>query len=195
MNKNILVIDDDTRLRELLKKFLTENGFLVVAADSAAKARELLQYLVFDLIVLDVMMPVENGTEFLAKLRATNQTPVLMLTAMAESQHRITGLELGADDYLAKPFEPKELILRINAILKRTKTTNKPAHTNLTTAEENLFNMLLAKRGEPISRAEIAKQSNIEERAVDVQITRLRKKLENPNQIVTVRGKGYKINV
>lgn len=212
---HILVIDDDNRLRSLLKKYLTENGFLVVGADGAAHARELLQTLIFDLIILDVMMPHETGTEFLQKFRSANNTPVLMLTAMGEGADRIKGLELGADDYLTKPFEPKELLLRINSILRRagTKAEQKIGSLilennnlkkdgsiiQLTTAEESLLRQLLENAGKPLTREEIAAKNNIEARAVDVQITRLRKKIEadpkKPVYIQTVRGAGYKLNV
>lgn len=212
---HILVIDDDNRLRGLLKKYLSENGFLVVSASDAANARELLQSLLFDLIILDVMMPQETGMEFLKKFRSSNNTPVLMLTAMGEGQDRIKGLELGADDYLTKPFEPKELLLRINSILRRTGTKAEQKiggfileNNNLkkdgeiiqlTTAEENLLRQLLESAGKALSREEIAARNNIEERAVDVQITRLRKKIEadpkKPVYIQTVRGAGYKLNV
>jgi two-component system phosphate regulon response regulator OmpR len=193
---HILVIDDDSRLRALLRKFLTESGFLVVGAESATSGREHLKYLEFDLIVLDVMMPRENGTEFLRKLRENSNIPVLMLTAMNEGTDRINGLELGADDYLAKPFEPKELVLRINSILKRSRAVqNSKIETigNLTTAEDKLLELLTANPNKAISRAEIALKSDIDERAVDVQIARLRKKLSNPGQIQTVRGEGYKL--
>ena len=194
---HILVVDDDNRLRALLRKFLTESGYMVVGAESAHTAREHLAYMQFDLIVLDGMMPKETGFDFLKKLRTTSDIPVLMLTAMGESADRITGLENGADDYLTKPFEPKELVLRINSILKRT---TKPVESKtsdyadgLTTAEENLLSLLMAQLNKPISRAEIAAKSNIDERAVDVQIARLRKKLKNSNAIQTVRGEGYKL--
>lgn len=193
---HILVVDDDTRLRALLRKYLTDNGFLVVSAESAASAREQLKYLSFDLVLLDVMMPQETGIEFLKKLRAKSQVPVLMLTAMAEGNDRINGLEQGADDYLTKPFEPKELVLRINSILKRVKPVSAikvETSGNLTTAEQHLLGQLTSQPNQAITREEIAKKNGIDERAVDVQIARLRKKLVNPNQIQTVRGSGYKI--
>ncbi len=193
---HILVVDDDNRLRALLRKFLTESGFMVVGAESAHTAREHLAYMQFDLIVLDGMMPKETGFDFLKKLRTTSDIPVLMLTAMGESADRISGLENGADDYLTKPFEPKELVLRINSILKRTqpvKGIKVETSGNLTTAEENLLELLSANMNRAISRAEISQKYGIDERAVDVQIARLRKKLTNPNQIQTVRGEGYKL--
>ena len=193
---NILIIDDDNRLRELLKKYLAENGFVVATAENPIKAREILDYLEFDLIILDGMMPHETGAQFLAKFRPQNKTPILMLTAMGEAEQRINGLELGADDYLVKPFEPKELLLRINSILKRSqikKLFQINTISALTAAEQNLIDTLAANLGNPTSRAEIAAKSKIDERAVDVQITRLRKKLVNPNQIQTVRGEGYKL--
>ena len=194
---HILVVDDDNRLRALLRKFLSENGFLVVGAESAQTAREHLAYLQFDLIVLDGMMPKETGIEFLKKLRQKSDIPVLMLTAMGEGAERINGLEHGADDYLTKPFEPKELVLRINSILKRSvkapEVKTSDLADGLTNAEEKLMGLLLAQINKPISRADIAAKSNIDERAVDVQIARLRKKLKNSNAIQTVRGEGYKL--
>jgi two-component system phosphate regulon response regulator OmpR len=193
---NILIIDDDTRLRSLLKKYLSESGFLTVSAENPVNAREILEYLEFDLIILDRMMPKESGTEFLEKFRQNSQTPVLMLTAMGESSQRIDGLELGADDYLAKPFEPKELLLRIKSILKRQPIA-KPALTinGISTAEETLLNLFIP--GKITSREYLASKLGINERAVDVQINRLRKKIEHdPKKAVyiqTIRGEGYKL--
>ena len=218
---HILVVDDDARLRNLLSRFLSENGFLVTTADNAQEAREVLDYLQYDLIILDVMMPGEDGVSLTRSLKkAANKTPVLLLTALGETEARITGLEAGADDYLPKPFEPRELLLRANAILRRVMTiapkknkqaklgrwtvdTDKGELTDgtdrllLTTVENTLLKALCSKIGEVISREELAALCgmNANERTIDVQITRLRKKLEDdaklPKFIQTVRGKGY----
>ncbi len=197
---HILVVDDDTRLRALIRKFLGENGFVTASAENAAKAREVLQYLKFDLIVLDVMMPNESGIDFLKTLRKTSQIPVLMLTAQNEPQNRIDGLETGADDYLSKPFEPKELVLRIKSILKRQKPKHNFETVGLTANELQLIEILSQKAGNVITRDELAARlGNITARAVDVQITRLRKKIEvdpkKPIYIQSIRGIGYKLNV
>ena len=215
---HILVIDDDTRLRRLLNKYLSDNGFDVTQASNPAEASQALDLFVFDLMIMDIMMPQKNGLEYTKELRdAGVTTPILMLTAMGDSSTRITGLENGADDYLPKPFEPRELVLRINNILKRiaslhpddeiyfgpyryhTKTAElfqNDAPVLLTTAEQDLLKALASKAGETISReelAEILKTDNL--RSIDVQITRLRKKLETdikkPQYIQTVRGQGY----
>lgn len=215
---HILVVDDDTRLRRLLKKYLTENGFIVSQASGAQEAKELLKLFSFSILILDVMMPGQNGQELTKELRANGfETPILMLTAMGDIDNRIIGLEAGADDYLSKPFEPKELLLRINNILKRqiqhevkkevcfgdcvydikTKRLLKnEAPVLLTTAEQDLLNVLVSSLGDAISREDIAlalKSDNL--RAIDVQITRLRRKIETdikkPICIQTVRGMGY----
>lgn len=212
---HILIVDDDARLRKLIKRYLDDNDFVTVTAETAAKAREILQHLKFDLIVLDVMMPSETGREFLNKLRKTSQMPVLMLTAQGETSDRITGLEAGADDYLTKPFEPKELVLRIKSILKRQPKMgirfggydfdpntgvlkNAEKNIHLTSAEELLLKNLATNVA--LTREELAELLKLDSpRAVDVQITRLRKKIEHdpkkPVYIVTVRGSGYKLNV
>ena len=203
---NILVIDDDTRLRGLLKKYLVENGFVVATTENPKKALETLKYLVFDAIVLDQMMPEMTGTEFLQNFRKSSQTPVIMLTANAETTDRITGLELGADDYLAKPFEPKELLLRIKSLLKRTPS---PAlnEVNFGAFSYNKDSKILRKNDEVVSLTtseiellhQLANNSVIgrDDRSIDVQITRLRKKLEDdpkkPIFIQTIRGEGYKL--
>ena len=211
---HILIIDDDERLRRLIKKYLDENGFVAVTARDAVHAREVLQYLIFDLLILDVMMPGESGFAFLKELRETSQIPVLMLTAQGEPHDRISGLEAGADDYLAKPFEPKELSLRIKAILKRLQNEFKFGGftlsygvlkkageiVNLTAAEEKLLKILSEKNGEVANRAELSQQlNNLSERAIDVQINRLRKKIEDnpraPVYIQSVRGKGYRLKI
>ncbi|UAB88908.1 response regulator [Ruegeria sp. SCSIO 43209] len=225
MDAHLLIVDDDERIRDLLKKFLMRSGFLVTAARDAAHARRVLSGLDFDLIVLDVMMPGEDGVSLTRSLRDTHSTPILLLTAKGETEHRIAGLEAGADDYLAKPFEPKELLLRINAILRRMPetpaqdTAAKILHlgpirydiergemwqgedpVRLTATESQLMKIFSAQPGEPISRAKLVEdlgrdKGQAQERAVDVQITRLRRKLEQdpkqPRYLQTVRGAGY----
>lgn len=224
---HILVVDDDTRLRKLLKKFLSENGFRVTLAADATEARARMDGLVFDLTVLDVMMPGETGIELAGALRqqaaARNNgpfaMPILLLSARSETVSRIAGLEAGADDYLGKPFEPKELLLRIQALLRRAQAApGKPARplrigpwladlergelrsvertVLLTSGELALLRLLAAKPGTPISRAELCQRTNAgQERTVDVQITRLRRKFEDdaraPRHLQTVRGQGY----
>jgi two-component system phosphate regulon response regulator OmpR len=222
---HLLIVDDDARIRELLQKFLIRNGFLVSAARDAAQARRLLSGLEFDLIVLDVMMPGEDGVSLTAALRETLTTPILLLTARGETDDRIAGLEAGADDYLVKPFEPKELLLRINAILRRmpaetaVDTGPKVLHlgpvrydieraelwrgeapVRLTATEAQLMRIFAANPGEPVSRTQLVEDlgrdgGQAQERAVDVQITRLRRKIESdprqPRYLQTVRGAGY----
>ncbi|MFY2824268.1 response regulator [Ruegeria sp. MALMAid1280] len=225
MDAHLLIVDDDERIRDLLKKFLMRSGFLVTAARDAAHARRVLSGLDFDMIVMDVMMPGEDGVSLTRTLRETHSTPILLLTARGETEHRIAGLEAGADDYLAKPFEPKELLLRINAILRRMPET--PAQdtatkilnlgpirydvergemwqgeepVRLTATESQLMKIFSAQPGEPISRAKLVEdlgrdKGQAQERAVDVQITRLRRKIEQdpkqPRYLQTVRGAGY----
>lgn len=218
---HILVVDDDTRLRSLLQRFLRENGFLVSVAKNAAEARERLKSYVFNLLIVDIMMPNESGLEFLAKLREDNDVPVILLTAMGETADRIAGLETGADDYLSKPFEPKELVLRIKSILKRApkKTLAKQERLDLglcvydiaskelltkqgqvihiTPVEQSLLSILGQRFGQVFSREKLAEMLGAGQspRSIDVQITRLRKKIEkdskNPRYLQTVRGKGY----
>lgn len=222
---HLLIVDDDERIRGLLQKFLIRNGFLVSAARDAAHARRILSGLDFDLIVLDVMMPGEDGISLTRGIRECSTTPILLLTARAETEDRIAGLEAGADDYLAKPFEPKELLLRINAILRRmpeqTAANSAPKYLNLgpirydteraemwrgedlvrlTSTEIQLMKIFAAKPGAALSRTQLVEElgrdrGQSQERAVDVQITRLRRKLEdNPKQpryLQTVRGAGY----
>jgi len=198
---HILIVDDDNRLRGLIGRYLKENGFIIAAAAGAKNAREVLKFLRFDLIILDVMMPGETGFEFLHELRKTSQIPVLMLTAQNESSDRITGLETGADDYLAKPFEPKELVLRVRAILKRQPQGKFDfAALGLTGAELELMNILAENSGQVIARSALAaKLGGIKERAVDVQVARLRKKLADSAEknlyIQTVRGAGYRLKI
>lgn len=219
--KHILVIDDDNRLRQLLHRYLSQNGFWVSEASNPSEARQMMQDFIFDLFVLDVMMPDENGFEFARWLRENgNHTPILMLTAMAEVQNRIEGLEAGVDDYLAKPFEPKELLLRINSILRRTAMILEKERLNhlhfgncvydierqelskagefipLTPVEAELMRLLVEKIGVEVSRDELADLTKTQnERTIDVQVNRLRKKIEedckNPRYLQTVRGKGY----
>ncbi len=217
---NLLVVDDDDRLRDLLRRYLSDNGFLVATAANAQNARKKLNALDFDLIVLDLMMPGESGLDFAADLRATRGVPVLMLTAMSEPGDRITGLEHGADDYLVKPFEPRELLLRINNVLKRVPkaapppaeirlgdmtfnsvrgdlTDNGGGRVPLTAQEATLMGLLAAKPGQIFTRDELIKRSGgaAGGRAIDVQVTRLRRKFEpdprRPRYLQTARGKGY----
>lgn len=225
MDAHLLIVDDDERIRTLLQKFLMRHGFLVTAARDAAHARRILAGLDFDLIVLDVMMPGEDGLSLTRHLREKMQTPILLLTAKGETDNRIEGLEAGADDYLAKPFEPKELLLRINAILRRMPDTS-VADTapkvlsmgqirydiergelwqgddlvRLTATEVQLMRIFAAQPGAALSRSMLVEElgrdrGQAQERAVDVQITRLRRKIEdNPKQpryLQTVRGAGY----
>ena len=226
---HLLIVDDDERIRALLQKFLIRNGFLVTTARDAARARRLLAGLEFDLIVLDVMMPGEDGITLTRALREDIATPILLLTARGEASNRIEGFEAGADDYLVKPFEPKELLLRINAILRRVPPArvteagpkvlqlgavrydteraelwrgNQPVR--LTATEAALMRIFAAHPGEVISREALVDQlgrdrggtgDQAQERAVDVQITRLRRKIEpdpkRPRYLQTVRGEGY----
>ena len=219
--KHILVIDDDNRLRQLLHRYLSQNGFFVSEAQDPKEARKMMEDFSFDLFVLDVMMPQENGFEFTKWLREREiHTPVLMLTAMGDVQNRIEGLECGVDDYLAKPFEPKELLLRINSILRRTAMILEKERLNqlhfgdclydierrelskngefiaLTPVEADLMHLLVQKIGTEVSREELASLTQTQnERTIDVQVNRLRKKMEeepkNPRYLQTVRGKGY----
>lgn len=225
LDPHLLIVDDDERIRVLLQKFLMKNGFLVSAARDAAHARRVLAGLDFDLIVLDVMMPGEDGVSLTKWVREQGETPVLLLTARSEADDRISGLEAGADDYLAKPFEPKELLLRINAILRRVpKDTQNPETpkvmqlgpvrydlergemwrgediVRLTATEVQLMRIFSSQPGEPISRSKLVEdlgrdKGQAQERAVDVQITRLRRKIEDdprqPRYLQTVRGAGY----
>ncbi len=226
LKPHLLVVDDDERLRQLLSRFLSEHDFLVTTASSASEAREILLHLAYDLIVLDVMMPEEDGLSLTRSLKDNNDhTPVLLLTALGEVESRIAGLEAGADDYLPKPFEPRELLLRVHAILRRqnralqnplrdkneevrigqwtfspTKgelTTDAGDRQTLTQAESTLLKALISRQGMTVSREELAELCGLSaaERTIDVQITRLRRKVENdpklPRYIQTVRGKGY----
>ncbi len=216
---HILVVDDDRRLRELLSLYLMDNGFRVTTAADAAQARARMRGLDFDLLVLDLMMPGENGLDLTQSLRAESTVPILMLTAMGETEDRIKGLERGADDYLPKPFEPRELVLRIRNILYRTDPRGTTAGTiafgdchfdldrgeltrnghlvRLTTTEASLLKSLAQRAGETLNREELRLASGEASsgRAIDVQVTRLRRKIEPdpklPRYLCTVRGKGY----
>ena len=215
---HILVVDDDTRLRGLLRKFLRENGFRVTTSSDATQARQVLEFFEFDLVVLDVMMPGESGLQLTSRLREISDMPILLLTAMGESEDKINGLEIGADDYLSKPFEPRELLARIRSILRRGSPRPEKEEivlgehvydsvrqqlmgpngpVRLTNAEARLLQVLLTNPGNPISREALQQQSRLggSIRAVDVQVTRLRRKIEPdpkvPRYLQTIRGRGY----
>lgn len=215
---HVLVVDDDERIRDLMVRYLSANGFRVTPAQDAAAARAALRGLSFDLILLDVMMPGENGLELARELKQTRPIPICMLTALSETESRIEGLEAGVDDYVAKPFEPRELLLRLRNILKRSDPSSavrddirlgpltfhiargelKRDETpiKLTERERDLLRQFAQRRGLPIQRHELASDGETgSERAVDVQINRLRRKIEadpaNPVYLQTVRGKGY----
>ncbi len=216
---HILIVDDDDRLRALLQKFLSEQGLMVTAASDAAEARRKMEWFDFDLMVLDVMMPGETGLELLASMSNKRHVPVLILSAMAEADDRIAGLEIGAEDYLIKPFEPKELVLRVRSILRRANIEKEKSQTitfgnsvfdlstalleragktvALTSTEAAMLKLLAEHKGSPVSREELSglMAGGASERSVDVQITRLRKKIEEgdgkPVYLQTVRGAGY----
>ena len=218
---HLLVVDDDRRIRDLLSRFLTGEGYRISTADNAAAARAKLSGMSFDLLILDVMMPGETGFEFAKSIRTSSNVPILMLTARDGAESRITGLEIGADDYVAKPFEPRELSLRIASILKRVRPPSAPPPESLrfgefvfhlaraelrkgdtvvrlTDREREMLSMLAATPGETVSRLALAGNGGaVNERAVDVQINRLRRKIErdpaNPLTVQTVRGIGYRL--
>ncbi len=220
---HLLVVDDDRRIRDLLSRFLTAEGYRVTTADNAADARARLNSLHFDLLILDVMMPGESGFDLAKSLRATSSVPILMLTARDETAMRIEGLQIGADDYVAKPFEPRELSLRIGNILKRAQPAAAPAvesvrfgdfvfhiargelrrgeeMVRLTDRERDMLRVLAASPGETVPRLSLAgSDAGANERAVDVQVNRLRRKIErdpaNPLFVQTVRGIGYRLVV
>ncbi len=218
---HILVVDDDNRIRDLVSRFLHDQDFITLTASNSKEAFGLIKFFEFDALVIDVMMPDETGIEFTRRIRNEKiDTPVLLLTALGEVEDRISGLESGADDYLVKPFEPKELVLRLKSILRRTKKkqTHKSGYqigrwffdprfdelkdsenneVRLTSVEANLLRALSESPGSPISREELALRCNLEtgERTIDVQVTRLRRKIEEntkmPKYLQTARGKGY----
>lgn len=222
---HILVVDDDRRLRDLLARFLTENGYRITTAASAADARAKTENFVFDALVLDVMMPGESGFDYARSLRQSSQVPILMLTARADAADRVTGLEIGADDYLPKPFEPRELLLRLGNILKRAVPVESPGSQDtpefvrfgpftyrfdrgelrrddeivrITEREREILTILGSRAGDNVPREELAGSGiAANERTVDVQINRLRRKIEadpaNPGFLQTVRGIGYRL--
>jgi two-component system phosphate regulon response regulator OmpR len=217
--QHLLIVDDDTRIRTLLQRYLSEAGYRVTAAKDAAEARQLMASLDFDFIVLDVMMPGEDGFSLTKAIRETSNVPILLLTARGEAGDRIEGLERGADDYLPKPFEPRELLLRIATILRRAgqpteqikqiiqlglcrfdpergELTREGKPVKLTSAELQLMRVLAANPGQTFTRTDLSQRmGEVLERTVDVQITRLRRKIENdpklPLYLQTVRGIGY----
>ena len=214
---HILIVDDDNRIRVLLKDYLSENNYIVSTAENANQAKERLEFLKFDIIILDVMMPGQNGYELTKELKKKIKVPIILLTAKGEVENRIKGLELGADDYIGKPFEPKELLLRIkNIINKSNKIDLKSTHyvgsaiidlnkmtvkldnknKKINNTEKKVLIEMLANPGTTYTREEIGKISGIsQERSIDVMITRLRQKLEidpkNPKYLQTIRGSGY----
>ena len=217
IKNHILIVDDDNRIRELVKEYLRTNKFIVSAANSAEEAKIKLNYFKFDLIVLDVMMPGQNGYDLTKELKKSSNIPIILLTAKGEVENRIRGLELGADDYLGKPFDPKELLLRIKNIIKKS-TKIDPNKVNkigeakvdlnkmsiqlknkvskINNVEKKVLIEMLANPGKTYSRIQIKEISNIsQERSIDVMITRLRQKIElnpkNPKYLQTIRGSGY----
>jgi len=220
MNKNIfhiLVVDDDDRIRELVKEYLEENQFLVTTAKDALDAKKKIEIVKFDILILDIMMPGESGLSLTKEIKQNNPTPIILLTAKGEVKDRIEGLELGADDYLGKPFEPKELLLRIKNILNKTQIPALPEKIyigntlinlkklnikinnqtkKINPQEKKILEKMLGSPGKVFSRDEIGKIIKIsKERTIDVMITRLRQKIEskpkNPKYLQTIRGSGY----
>tara|TARA_B100000035_G_scaffold313252_1_gene326548 strand:+ start:1290 stop:1967 length:678 start_codon:yes stop_codon:yes gene_type:complete len=217
-NKNhILIVDDDDRIRNLLKDYLSENNYIVSTSENADQAKEKLRFLKFDIIILDVMMPGQDGYDLTKDIKKQIKTPIILLTAKGEVENRIKGLELGADDYIGKPFEPKELLLRIKNIINKSNKIKIKSKYNIGNAQIDLNKMtinlnsktkkinnsekkvlieMLTNPGTTYSREEIGKVSGIsQERSIDVMITRLRQKLEinpkNPKYLQTIRGSGY----
>ncbi len=214
---HILIVDDDDRIRDLLKDYLINNNYIISTAENAEEAKEKLKYIKFDILILDVMMPGQSGYELTAEIKKTIQVPIILLTAKGEVENRIKGLELGADDYIGKPFEPKELLLRIKNIIKNKNKLDLSSKYFVGQAEINLNKMtinfndkirkinsaekkviieMLSNPGKTFSRGEIGKISGIkQERSIDVMVTRLRQKLENdprnPKYLQTIRGSGY----
>ncbi|PYE87356.1 response regulator [Phyllobacterium leguminum] len=220
---HLLIVDDDTRIRSLLSQYLTGSGFRVTVAANAAEGRRKLEGIDFDLLILDVMMPGESGVSLTKSLREEKDVPILMLTALSETDSRIDGLEAGADDYLPKPFDPRELILRINNILRRGPAPQQPKieqvvfgpytffiprkelkkgseNIKLTDREQDIMAIFAERAGETVPRHELTGQEGeVGERTIDVQINRLRRKIEqdpaNPVWLQTVRGIGYKLSI
>jgi len=220
---HILVVDDDDRIRQLLSRYLRENGFIVATAKDAFDAEALMKLTLYDALVVDVMMPGRTGFEFTTDLRKSSDMPVLLLTALGETSDRISGLEAGADDYLPKPFEPKELLLRLKAILRRrdkipqavttfrmgkwtydpelNELTSGDETQRLTSVESNLLENLAKHAGKVLSREELARLCGLDgnDRTIDVQVTRLRRKIEDdskvPRYLQTIRGQGYMLRV
>lgn len=225
---HILVVDDDKRICQLVSRFLIAQQFVVQSARNAQEAAEIMKRFRFDALIVDVMMPGQSGLDFTRELRKTSAVPVILLTALGEVEDRIAGLETGADDYLPKPFEPRELVLRLNAVLRRgvspaarlgegafrvgswifrtgraeleDEAGHRPSQ-RLTTVEANLLRVLCESARQPLARDELAARCGMDdagERTIDVQVTRLRRKIEedtkNPRALVTVRGKGYMIH-
>ena len=214
---HILVVDDDDKIRNLVKQYLEENQFLVTTAKDAINAKKKLEIVKFDLLILDIMMPGESGLSLTREIKKNNPTPIILLTARGETQDRIKGLELGADDYLGKPFEPKELLLRIKNILNKTRTSDLSEEIYIGNAlinlkklnikinnqinkinpqEKKILEKMLGSPGKVFSRDDIGKIIKIsKERSIDVMITRLRQKVEsnpkNPKYLQTIRGSGY----
>jgi two-component system, OmpR family, phosphate regulon response regulator OmpR len=216
---HLLVVDDDERLRQLLQRFLSSNGFRVSVAANAADARALMKSMAFDLLILDVMMPGESGLDMAQSVRSSSSIPILMLTAKGEADDRILGLERGADDYLGKPFEPRELVLRVASLLRRASPPARTAHAEvrmgeciydpgrgqlkrkgkpvrITSSEQALLQLFAANAGRSFSRADLCARLGVAlERSIDVQVTRLRRKIEEdpklPLYLQTVRGVGY----
>ena len=214
---HILVVDDDDRIRALLKEYLNENNFIVSTAENSEEAKKKLDYLKFDIIILDVMMPGQSGYELTNEIKKKIKIPIILLTAKGEVENRIKGLELGADDYIGKPFEPKELLLRIKNIIKNTNKLDlgkdyfvgqakidlnkmninlKNNNKKINNTEKKVLIEMLSNPGRTYSREEIGIISGItQERSIDVMITRLRQKLEinpkNPKYLQTIRGSGY----
>ena len=217
IKSHILVVDDDDRIRELVREYLNENSFIVSTANNSDEAKMKISYFKFDLIVLDVMMPGQTGFDLTKEIKEKSSQPIILLTAKGEVENRVFGLELGADDYLPKPFEPKELLLRINNIIKKNKKINinkvskigeaivdlnkmfvqlKDKKSKINNSEKKVLLEMLSNPGKTYSRIQIGQISNItQERSIDVMITRLRQKIEvdpkNPKYLQTIRGSGY----
>ena len=217
IKSHILVVDDDDRIRELVREYLDENGYMVSTANNSNEAKIKISYFKFDLIVLDVMMPGQTGFELTKEIKEKSSQPIILLTAKGEVENRVLGLELGADDYLPKPFEPKELLLRINNIIKKSKKIDinkinkigeakidlnkmfillKDKKNKINNSEKEVLLEMLSNPGKTYSRIQIGQISNItQERSIDVMITRLRQKIEanpkNPKYLQTIRGSGY----